>query len=106
MMAELTKGQDVPLTAITPEQIVDAIVHTADSAGLSAEGVGGPGVGYFLPLNRCLGAVIPGTTERCPVHTRAGVIQTAPARLRRDEKRGAGLYIPFVPPQSRQWDEC
>ncbi|MDE6454797.1 MAG: XRE family transcriptional regulator, partial [Dysosmobacter sp.] len=38
MMAELTKGQDVPLTAITPEQIVDAIVHTAGSAGLSEEG--------------------------------------------------------------------
>ena len=38
MMAELTKGQDVPLTAITPEQIVDAIVHTAGSAGLSMEG--------------------------------------------------------------------
>ena len=37
MMAELTKGQDVPLTAITPEQIVDAIVHTADGAGLSEE---------------------------------------------------------------------
>lgn len=40
MMAELTKGQDVPLTAITPEQIVDAIVHTAGSAGLSEEGAG------------------------------------------------------------------
>lgn len=38
MMAELTKGQDVPLTAITPEQIVDAIVHTADGAGLSEDG--------------------------------------------------------------------
>lgn len=39
MMAELTKGQDVPLTAITPEQIVDAIVHTVYSAGLNAEGL-------------------------------------------------------------------
>lgn len=38
MMAELTKGQDVPLTSITPEQIVDAIVHMADGAGLSEEG--------------------------------------------------------------------
>lgn len=38
MMAELTKGQDVLLTAITPEQIVDAIVHTAGGAGLSMEG--------------------------------------------------------------------
>lgn len=38
MMAELTKRQDVPLTAITPEQIVDAIIHTAGGAGLSAEG--------------------------------------------------------------------
>lgn len=39
MMAELTKNQDMPLTAITPEQIVDAIIHTADGAGLSEEGV-------------------------------------------------------------------
>lgn len=38
MMAELAKNQDVPLTAITPEQIVDAIVRTAGSAGLSVEG--------------------------------------------------------------------
>lgn len=38
MMAELTKGQDVPLTVITPEQIVDAIIHTAGGAGLNAEG--------------------------------------------------------------------
>ena len=39
MMVELTKGQDVPLTAITPEQIVDAIVHTAGDAGLTQEGL-------------------------------------------------------------------
>ena len=39
MMTELAKGQDVPLTVITPEQIVDAIVHTAGSAGLNAEGL-------------------------------------------------------------------
>lgn len=38
MMAELAKDQDVPLTAITPEQIVDAIVYTASGAGLNAEG--------------------------------------------------------------------
>lgn len=38
MMVELTKNQDTPLTAITPEQIVDAIVHTAGGAGFSAEG--------------------------------------------------------------------
>ncbi len=38
MMAELSKNQDVSLTAITPEQIVDAIVHTAGGAGLNAEG--------------------------------------------------------------------
>ena len=38
MMAELAKDQDVTLTAITPEQIVDAIVHTASGAGLNAEG--------------------------------------------------------------------
>lgn len=38
MMAELTKNQDMPLTAITPEQIVDAIIHTAGGAGLSEEG--------------------------------------------------------------------
>lgn len=40
MMAELTKNQDVPLIAITPEQIVDAIIHTVGSAGLSDEGAG------------------------------------------------------------------
>ena len=38
IMAELTKNQDMPLTAITPEQIVDAIIHTAGGAGLSEEG--------------------------------------------------------------------
>ncbi len=38
MMAELTKGQDEPLANLTPERIVEAIVHTAGGAGLSAEG--------------------------------------------------------------------
>lgn len=37
MLAELTKGQDVPLASITPEQITDAIVHTVDGAGLDPE---------------------------------------------------------------------
>ncbi len=37
MLAELTKGQDAPLTSITPEQITDAIVHTVDGAGLDPE---------------------------------------------------------------------
>lgn len=37
VMAELTKGQDAPLTSITPEQIADAIVHTVDGAGLAPE---------------------------------------------------------------------
>ncbi len=37
MLAELTKGQDAPLTAITPEQITDAIIHTVDGAGLDPE---------------------------------------------------------------------
>ena len=32
MMAELTKGQDKPLTAITPEQMTDAILHTVDTS--------------------------------------------------------------------------
>ena len=31
MMAELTKGQDKPLTEITPEQMTDAILHTVDT---------------------------------------------------------------------------
>lgn len=37
MMAELTKGQDKPLTAITPEQIVDAVIHTVDGAELDPD---------------------------------------------------------------------
>ncbi len=37
MLAELTKGQDAPLTSITPEQITDAIVHTVDGTGLDTE---------------------------------------------------------------------
>lgn len=37
MMAELTKGQDKPLTAITPEQIVDAVIHTVDGAELDSD---------------------------------------------------------------------
>ncbi len=39
MMSELTKGQDAPLTAITPEQITDAIVHTVEVAALDPEKV-------------------------------------------------------------------
>ncbi len=37
MLAELTKGQDAPLSSVTPEQITDAIVHTVDGAGLDPE---------------------------------------------------------------------
>lgn len=37
MLSELTKGQDASLTAVTPEQITDAIVHTVDGAGLAPE---------------------------------------------------------------------
>ncbi len=37
MIAELTKGQDAPLTSITPEQITDAIIHTVDGAELDPE---------------------------------------------------------------------
>lgn len=37
MMAALTKGQDKPLTAITPEQIVDAVIHTVDGAELDPD---------------------------------------------------------------------
>lgn len=37
MMAELTKEQDKPLTAITPEQIVDAVIHTVDGAALDPD---------------------------------------------------------------------
>ncbi|NBI66267.1 XRE family transcriptional regulator [Pseudoflavonifractor sp. 60] len=32
MMAELTKGEDRPLTEITPEQMTDAILHTVDTS--------------------------------------------------------------------------
>lgn len=32
MMAELTKGQDKPSTAITPEQMTDAILHTVNTS--------------------------------------------------------------------------
>lgn len=32
MMAELTKGEDKPLTEITPEQMTDAILHTVDTS--------------------------------------------------------------------------
>jgi len=34
MLAELTKGQDVPLASVMPEQITDVIVHTVDGTGL------------------------------------------------------------------------
>jgi len=37
MIAELTKGQDAPLASVTPEQITDAIIHTADGTGLDPE---------------------------------------------------------------------
>lgn len=37
MMAELTKGQDKPLTAITPEQMTDAILHTVDTSVLDPD---------------------------------------------------------------------
>lgn len=37
MMAELTKGQDRPLTEITPEQMVDAIIHTVDDDALDLD---------------------------------------------------------------------
>jgi len=37
MLAELTKGKNVSLTSITPEQITDAIIHTVDGAGLDPE---------------------------------------------------------------------
>jgi len=37
MLAELTKGQDTPLTSITPEQVTDAIIHTVDGAVLDPE---------------------------------------------------------------------
>lgn len=39
MMTELTKGQDVPLTSITPEQIVEAIIQTAGVARPAPEGL-------------------------------------------------------------------
>lgn len=37
MLSELTKGQDIPLASITPEQITDAIVHTVDDGALAPE---------------------------------------------------------------------
>ena len=37
LMDELTKGQEAPLTSITPEQITDAIVHTVDDGILDPE---------------------------------------------------------------------
>jgi len=37
MLAELTKGQDTPLVSVTPEQIMDAIIHTVDGAGIDPE---------------------------------------------------------------------
>ncbi len=37
MLAELTKGQDAPLTSITPDQITVAIIRTVDGAGLDPE---------------------------------------------------------------------
>lgn len=39
MMADLTKGQDVPLVSITPEQIVESIIHTVGDAEFSPEGL-------------------------------------------------------------------
>ena len=37
MMAELTKGQDMPLSEITPEQMTDAILHTVDSTAFDPD---------------------------------------------------------------------
>jgi len=37
MLAELTKGQDAPLTSVTPEQVTSAIVHIVDGTGLDPE---------------------------------------------------------------------
>ena len=37
MMAALTKGQDKPLTEITPEQMTDAILHTVDTSVLDPD---------------------------------------------------------------------
>ena len=37
LLDELSKGQDAPLTSITPEQLTDAIVHTADDGNLAPE---------------------------------------------------------------------
>lgn len=37
MMVELTKGQDKPLTEITPEQMTDAILHTVDTSVLDPD---------------------------------------------------------------------
>jgi len=41
MMAELTKGQDKPLTKITPEQMTDAILHTVDTSVLDPDKLAG-----------------------------------------------------------------
>ena len=37
LMAELIKGQDALSPSITPEQIADAIIHTADGSVLDPE---------------------------------------------------------------------
>ena len=37
LIDEVTKGQEASLTSITPEQITDAIVHTADDGSLDPE---------------------------------------------------------------------
>lgn len=41
MIAELTKGQDTPLTSVTPEQIVESIIHTCLLAIYNDEWRGG-----------------------------------------------------------------
>ena len=37
MMAELTRGQDKPLSEITPEQMTDAILHTVDTTAFDPD---------------------------------------------------------------------
>ena len=37
MMAELTKGEDKPLSKITPEQMTDAILHTVGTSVLDPD---------------------------------------------------------------------
>ena len=37
MIAELTKGENRPLTEITPEQITDSILHTVDTSVLDPD---------------------------------------------------------------------